>query len=84
MKTGNFSIILYDRIPVGVRHVKRLKDTVVFEEVLKETINMLRYCNCVGEKMYTSCYHCLRSFLNQNFLVMFQQGYVIEFWRIIF
>ena len=79
MNTGNFSIILYDRTPGGAGHVKRLKDTLVFEEVLKETMNMMKQCNCGGEKMDTSCYHCLRSYANQKVHDMLQRKYVIEF-----
>lgn len=79
MKTGSFSIILYERTPGGAGHVKRLKDILVFEEVLKETINMMKQCNCGGETMDTSCYHCLRSYSNQKVHDMLQRRYVVEF-----
>lgn len=77
--SGSYSIILYDKIPGGAGHVKRLYDEEVFEHVLKETLRLMRSCTCGGDRKDTSCYSCLRSYNNQRVHDYLQRRYVIDF-----
>lgn len=63
------AFILYDDVPGGAGHVKRIHDhlRLVFEAARKR----LRECEC-GED--TSCYNCLRSYQNQYFHDQLQRG----------
>ncbi|NLK09111.1 MAG: DUF1998 domain-containing protein, partial [Firmicutes bacterium] len=56
------SIILFDDVPGGAGHVKRLATEKEILAMLKATISKVKYCEC-GEE--TSCYGCLRNYRNQ-------------------
>lgn len=56
------SIILFDDVPGGAGHVRRLASERALREVLHETILRVDNCKC-GED--TSCYGCLRNYRNQ-------------------
>lgn len=75
----NYSLILYDTTPGGAGHVKRICEQKAFENVLRETLQLMKQCDCGGEAMDTSCYACLRSYRNQKYHDILQRGYVIEF-----
>ena len=84
--TGNgcFAMIFYDRTPGGAGHVKRLNDPNVLKNVLKETLALMKECNCGGETMDTSCYGCLRNYYNQKHHDQLKRGYVVEFIEMLF
>lgn len=56
------SIILFDDVPGGAGHVKRLAGDQALREVLSATLARVDSCEC-GED--TSCYGCLRNYRNQ-------------------
>ncbi len=59
---GKYSIVIYDDIPGGAGHVKRLLNMKKFEEALKLSKNKISNCTC---DIKTSCYNCLRNYKNQ-------------------
>ena len=79
MKTGSYTIVLYDKTPGGAGHVKRLNDANIFEEVLKETRQLIAKCNCGGTLKDTACYSCLKSYSNQKVHDILQRRYVLDF-----
>jgi len=59
----NNAIIIYDNVPGGAGHVKRIIESEeIFIKIIKSAINRLETCTC-GEE--TSCYGCLRNYTNQ-------------------
>ena len=79
--TGNgcFSLIYYDRTPGGAGHVKRLADPNTLTSALKETLKLMKQCDCGGTQMDTSCYGCLRTYYNQKYHDKLKRGYVVKF-----
>jgi len=59
------SIILFDTVPGGAGHVKRLMNETAFFDSVKEGLKVLEQCTCGGEAKDTSCYGCLRNYYNQ-------------------
>lgn len=59
---GEYDIVLYDNVPGGAGHVKRLADEKTMTEVLKAAYNVVNQ-NCCDEN--TTCYKCLRNYYNQ-------------------
>lgn len=78
-KSGSYMIVLYDKTPGGAGHVKRLNQSHIFEEVLKETRRLISKCNCGGVLKDTACYSCLKSYSNQKVHDILQRRYVLEF-----
>lgn len=60
--TWEQTIVLYDNVPGGAGHVKKIKENLI--EVLQEARRILNCIDCAPD---TSCYHCLRDFNNQFF-----------------
>ncbi len=58
----NPTLILFDDVPGGAGHVRRVASRI--EDVLDEAFKIIKTCSC-GEE--TSCYECLRSYRNQYF-----------------
>ncbi|WP_164219265.1 DEAD/DEAH box helicase [Virgibacillus sp. YIM 98842] len=56
----NPSIILYDKVPGGAGYMKEIYGQLNL--TLKESLNILEMCSCGLE---TSCYGCLKNYLNQ-------------------
>jgi len=56
-------IIIYDGVPGGAGHSRRLvtEEGEVFKSVVKRAINLLESCECSP-----SCYRCLRNYENQK------------------
>ena len=52
-------LILFDNVPGGAGHVKRLIHGDKLLEVFESALNKLENCTC-GEE--TSCYSCLRNY----------------------
>ena len=55
-------LILFDNVPGGAGHVKRIMEGNNLHEVLKCALDRLKHCTCGPE---TSCYGCLRDYQNQ-------------------
>lgn len=60
---GNYNMIIYDNVPGGAGHVKRLKDSATVIQTLDSALNKVKQ-NCCEEN--TSCYNCIRNYYNQK------------------
>ena len=63
------SLILYDNVPGGAGHVKRVFDNL--RPTFEAALGRVTACEC-GEE--TSCYNCLRNYRNQYFHDILQRG----------
>lgn len=61
---GAFDIIIYDNVPGGAGHVKRIVEKDKMELAFKAAYEKVSQ-NCCDEN--TSCYNCLRNYNNQKF-----------------
>lgn len=61
----NRSVILFDTVPGGAGHVKRMLHQENFIMALQEALKIVSGCTCGADKMDTSCYSCLRNYYNQ-------------------
>jgi hypothetical protein len=59
------ALVLFDNVPGGAGHVKRIIHENNLEEVLKATLEIVSGCNCGEKEGGTSCYGCLRNYSNQ-------------------
>ncbi|MGD2247958.1 MAG: DEAD/DEAH box helicase [Candidatus Methanofastidiosia archaeon] len=75
-------LILFDNVPGGAGHVKRIIDEKNFHDVLRSTLSRVKNCTCGPE---TSCYGCIRNYQNQFCHEQLKRGIVLEFlesnWR---
>ncbi|MGL5623687.1 DEAD/DEAH box helicase [Cetobacterium sp.] len=69
-------IVVYDTVPGGAGHVKRILENDNIIEILKNTYKIVSECEC-GEE--TSCYSCLRDYSNQKYHETLVRGAVKEF-----
>ncbi len=69
-------LILFDNVPGGAGHVKRLMDKENFNDVLNSALARVKNCSCGLE---TSCYGCLRNYQNQFYHEQLKRGVVLEF-----
>ena len=69
-------LILFDNVPGGAGHVKRLMDEQNFNDVLKSALSRVKNCSCGLE---TSCYGCLRNYENQFCHEQLKRGVILEF-----
>lgn len=73
-------LVLYDDVPGGAGHVKRVnQNTDSIEAVLNKTKRVVQRCNCGDRDKDTSCYGCLRNFQNQFVHDILSRGKVIDF-----
>lgn len=72
------SIILFDTVPGGAGHVKRLMNREYFELTLEKALEIVSECSCGGEKQDTSCYNCLRNYYNQYCHDKMKRCYAID------
>ena len=78
-KSGIPSFILFDQVPGGAGHVKRIGESL--DKVLTEAQNRVSgRCGC-GEE--TSCYGCLRNYSNQLYHDILERGHAIKFFKAI-
>jgi len=65
-KDNHKEIVLYDDVPGGAGHVKRLLDSDghTFSTIIQRALKKLKGCS---NKCDTSCYCCLRSYGNQRY-----------------
>jgi ATP-dependent helicase YprA (DUF1998 family) len=68
------SLVLFDNVPGGAGHVKRIADELedVFQAAFRRVNN-----DCCGPE--TSCYECLRNYRNQPYHDELQRGLVRDF-----
>lgn len=59
---GRNTLVIFDNVPGGAGHVKRMLDGKSLHEVFKSALNRVKNCSCGPE---TSCYGCLRNYQNQ-------------------
>jgi len=69
-------LILFDNVPGGAGHVKRLIEGQNLYDVLKSTKERVEKCTCGPE---TSCYGCLRNYQNQFCHEQLKRGIVLDF-----
>ncbi len=62
-KKPSYSIIIYDSVPGGAGHSRRLvtADGEMLQKIIVAAFNKMENCNCEP-----SCYNCLRSYENQK------------------
>ncbi len=72
------ALVLFDDVPGGAGHVKRIAEKENLIRVLHRTLEMVSNCECGGEQADTSCYGCLRNYTNQYCHDKLNRGYVIE------
>ncbi|MDD2493615.1 MAG: DEAD/DEAH box helicase [Tissierellia bacterium] len=72
------SLILFDTVPGGAGHVKRLMDKECFKLSLEKALEVVSECSCGGEKQDTSCYNCLRNYYNQYCHDKMKRCYAID------
>jgi len=70
------ALVLFDNVPGGAGHVKRIIDEENFYEVLKTALDRVKNCTCGPE---TSCYGCLRNYRNQFCHEQLKRGIISEF-----
>jgi ATP-dependent helicase YprA (DUF1998 family) len=70
------SLVLFDNVPGGAGHVKRLIEGQNLCEVLKNVLERVKKCTC-GEE--TSCYGCLRNYQNQFCHEQLKRGIIDKF-----
>jgi hypothetical protein len=72
---GNI-LILFDNVPGGAGHVKRIMYEQNLYEILKIALSRVENCTCGPE---TSCYGCLRNYQNQFCHEQLKRGIVQKF-----
>ncbi|MFX0205012.1 MAG: DEAD/DEAH box helicase [Candidatus Hodarchaeota archaeon] len=70
------ALVLFDTVPGGAGHVKRLIEGRNLQEVLQNAFERVKKCDC-GEE--TSCYGCLRNYQNQFCHEQLKRGIVKKF-----
>jgi len=73
---STFDFVIFDNVPGGAGHVKRLVNENELKKVLIETEKLMTRNCCDPE---TSCYTCLRNYYNQKIHNKLKRKHVIEF-----
>lgn len=71
----SYDILLYDNVPGGAGHVKRLLSKEAIVKSLKAALNKVS-AECCDEN--TSCYNCLRNYYNQSYHNKLQRKLAID------
>jgi len=69
MSTGGTSLMLFDTVPGGAGHVRKIADNL--DRVLEAALGRVSSCECGAE---TSCYRCLRVFRNERHHDVLRRG----------
>ena len=77
-RDGSIALILFDNVPGGAGHVKRLMEEECLILTLESALEVVSGCSCGGEKQDTSCYNCLRNYYNQYNHDTMKRGYAID------
>lgn len=72
-------LILFDDVPGGAGHVRRIANEAALRSVLEETLRRLSSCDCGSIDNDTSCYECLRNYRNQFCHDELKRGMVVGF-----
>ena len=72
---NSYDLILFDNVPGGAGHVRRLMNEKAIERSLKAALVKVSQ-QCCDEN--TSCYNCLRNFKNQKFHEILKRGFAKE------
>ena len=75
LEWGSYDILLYDNVPGGAGHVKRMLDRKAIEDSLNAALDKVSK-PCCDEN--TSCYNCLRNYYNQSFHNKLQRKLAID------
>jgi len=75
-ETYSYDLMLYDNVPGGAGHVKRLVEGNNMVEVLKSARDKVSI-ECCDED--TSCYKCLRNYYNQSYHTRLKRKYARDF-----
>ncbi len=75
------AIILFDDVPGGAGHVRRMARPEALQRVLAASLERLLRCDCGGEEANASCYGCLRHYRNQFCHEQLNRGIIIDFLR---
>ena len=75
----NPALIIYDTVPGGAGHVKRINKYNNFIKILSKTKEIVGRCECGGGTADTSCYGCLRNYSNQYCHDKLKRQYVLDF-----
>ena len=78
---GSPTLVLYDDVPGGAGHVRRLASEDALRDVLMVSLKRLERCECGGPEGDASCYGCLRHYRNQYCHAELRRGTVVEFLR---
>ena len=72
----SYDMLIYDNVPGGAGHVKRLLDKQAIIRVLDDAYDKVNQ-DCCDEK--TSCYNCLRNYYNQMHHNKLRRSYAKEY-----
>ena len=72
----SYDLLIYDNVPGGAGHVKRLVDRQAVVNALKAAHTKVSQ-PCCDEN--TSCYNCLRNYYNQSHHSILQRKYAKDF-----
>lgn len=75
---ANKSLILFDTVPGGAGHVKRLLNETDLINSINKALEIVSSCDCGGDIQDTSCYSCLRNYYNQYCHEKMKRKYAIE------
>ncbi len=78
---GIRTLVLYDDVPGGAGHVRRVANPENLQLVLQTSLQRLLQCECGGAEGDASCYGCLRHYRNQFCHHLLSRGPVIAFLR---
>lgn len=73
--THSYDLIIYDNVPGGAGHVKRIMNRQVFYHALLAAKDKVSQ-DCCDEN--TSCYHCLRNYRNQAYHQLLSRKKALE------
>lgn len=75
MEFNSYNVLIYDNVPGGAGHVKRLLSEDAILNSLEKALNKVRK-ECCDEN--SSCYSCLRNYYNQSYHKYLQRKLAIE------
>ncbi len=76
LEQHSYDILIYDNVPGGAGHVKRLVDQQAIIDVLRTAYDKVSQ-QCCDEN--TSCYNCLRNYYNQSYHNKLRRKYAKDF-----
>lgn len=76
LEMQSYDILIYDNVPGGAGHVKRLATQNAIISALQEALFKVSQ-NCCDEE--TTCYNCLRNYYNQSYHSRLKRKYAKEF-----